>query len=60
MELYVKKEPEFQHVSSIKMDFQLSDEPKDMRRALRDFAKGKVKDFTQEWGSEKNFQCYLL
>jgi hypothetical protein len=33
----------------MKMDFQLSDEPKDMRRALRDFAKGEVKDFTQEW-----------
>ena len=39
----------FKELSSIKMDFQLSDEPKDMRRALRDFAKGEVKDFTQEW-----------
>ena len=39
----------FKELSSMKMDFQLSDEPKDMRRALRDFAKGEVKDFTQEW-----------
>jgi hypothetical protein len=39
----------FKELSSIKMDFQFSDEPKDMRRALRDFAKGEVKDFTQEW-----------
>ena len=33
----------------MKMDFQLSDEPKDMGRAVRDFAKEEVKDFTQEW-----------
>jgi hypothetical protein len=31
------------------MDFQLSDEPKGIRRALRDFGKREVKDFTQEW-----------
>jgi hypothetical protein len=30
------------------MNFQVSDEQKDIRRAPRDFKEGEVKDFTQE------------
>jgi hypothetical protein len=33
----------------IKTNFQLNDEPKDMRGALWDLPEGEIKDFTREW-----------
>ncbi len=59
MELYVKK-TKFPHsvirnqirrfLSFLsKMNLQLNNEQKEMRRAPRDFTEGEDKDFTQEW-----------